>query len=489
MRLADSLKKAETSSKSNSVVNSLFQSLATRAMSEAQYVSTGQVGGEQGLSHYGLGLGKYTHFTSPIRRYADVVVHHQLLLTLTLKKKVVVRKAPSGFDRKALEFLPASKTISIIQGEGIKDTKDEKEPSTNNGTTNVPIPSSAGESLKTLVKGFDRITIAEKEFGDAYNNEKVSNICQTLNRQNRMAKLSSFECQGLFLSLYFKDHLEITQAVVTNLRSNGFWAYIPKFDFRAPIFLSDKDGVVQIDPALLSLNETSGLDATTGFASSKSTRRFPSGKCTLFDSSDDNNLEVSLRETTTTYQVRILDVVTVKIFCDDWDTKSRVPQPRIHLIADSSEHKVSSAKKFDDRKSIKSSKMTLKASGTQKKHPRPSIYEENEKLSIRPNLSVEFRSTNSESSKEMKSTMPQLKNLMIGRIIFGNFINPDTRSAQQEASIREASAAALERRNQATANRSKQNEYDTSRRIESDVTARMQRLKANKRNTKKGRSK
>lgn len=56
--------------------NLILRMLATRAMCKALYVSTGSV---EDYSHYGLGLDRYTHFTSPIRRYADIIVHRLLL--------------------------------------------------------------------------------------------------------------------------------------------------------------------------------------------------------------------------------------------------------------------------------------------------------------------------------------------------------------------------------------------------------------------------
>ena len=70
MELAESLKAAENTT--TPVVASLFRSLATRAMSEALYVSTGDVKDGKTLSHYGLGLSHYTHFTCKFMAYSDV---------------------------------------------------------------------------------------------------------------------------------------------------------------------------------------------------------------------------------------------------------------------------------------------------------------------------------------------------------------------------------------------------------------------------------
>jgi len=56
----------------------MINKLILRSMAKAQY-STDNIG------HFGLGFKKYTHFTSPIRRYPDILVHREL--SKALKKK------------------------------------------------------------------------------------------------------------------------------------------------------------------------------------------------------------------------------------------------------------------------------------------------------------------------------------------------------------------------------------------------------------------
>ncbi|EGF98200.1 uncharacterized protein MELLADRAFT_54248 [Melampsora larici-populina 98AG31] len=62
--------------------NTLVRIMATRCMLPAEYFASGSVSKDT-YGHYGLASPIYTHFTSPIRRYADVLVHRQLSAAIT----------------------------------------------------------------------------------------------------------------------------------------------------------------------------------------------------------------------------------------------------------------------------------------------------------------------------------------------------------------------------------------------------------------------
>ena len=69
----------------NPYFNTMLRMIATRCMMQAVYFATGTIE-EPLFVHYGLAAPFYTHFTSPIRRYADIMVHR--LLAASIGKEV-----------------------------------------------------------------------------------------------------------------------------------------------------------------------------------------------------------------------------------------------------------------------------------------------------------------------------------------------------------------------------------------------------------------
>jgi ribonuclease R len=55
----------------------LVNQVVLRSQSQAEY-------GPENIGHFGLNLRRYAHFTSPIRRYADLIVHRALITALNL---------------------------------------------------------------------------------------------------------------------------------------------------------------------------------------------------------------------------------------------------------------------------------------------------------------------------------------------------------------------------------------------------------------------
>ena len=101
----------------------LIDTLAIRTMSKAKY-STDNIG------HYGLAFDYYSHFTSPIRRYPDVMVHRLLQFYLdggkSVSEEIYETKCVHCSSMEGLATSAERDSIKYMQVKYMQDHKDEE---------------------------------------------------------------------------------------------------------------------------------------------------------------------------------------------------------------------------------------------------------------------------------------------------------------------------------------------------------------------------
>ncbi|KAI7902436.1 DIS3-like exonuclease 1-like protein [Cokeromyces recurvatus] len=195
--LAQSLEEISRGCKDDPEIARLLKTMATVAMNEAGYISSGHYPAYE-YYHYGLALEFYTHFTSPIRRYADIIAHRQLL-------------------------------TCVQDPTAIKDNHDR------------------GSVM----------------FKDA----SIASICENLNLKSRESKFAQRDSTELFQSLYVLQHTSndtslIERGVISEIRSNGFYVFVPRLGLKGPVYLKDKNGEPSVPLSLITGKETKDENET-----------------------------------------------------------------------------------------------------------------------------------------------------------------------------------------------------------------------------------
>ena len=90
----------------------LVNEVMLRSQSQAEY-------SPDNIGHFGLALPRYAHFTSPIRRYADLLVHRALIRGLKLGDGALAADEAKGFPDTALHITATERRAQLAERDAI----------------------------------------------------------------------------------------------------------------------------------------------------------------------------------------------------------------------------------------------------------------------------------------------------------------------------------------------------------------------------------